>query len=136
VGNIFVTRIAANVLNDDVLGGMEYATGVTGAKLIVVMGHDSCGAVTGACKDVKLGHLTSLLEKIKPAVKEASREMKTHDCADSAFIDKIAEENVEDVMRAISRRSPVIRKLVEEGKVKIVGMMYDLNTGNVAILKD
>ena len=134
VGNIFVTRVAANVLNKDVLGGMEYATAAVGAKLIVVMGHDSCGAVTGACKGLKLGNLTSLFRKIRPAVKEAGREMKTHDCTDSAFIDRIAEKNVANVARAIPKKSPVIGKLVEDGRVKIVGAMYDLATGKVSIV--
>ena len=136
VGNIFVTRVAANVLSKDVLGGMEYATAVVGAKLILVMGHEGCGAVTGACNDVKLGNLTSLLKKIKPAVKEASEEMKTHDCANSVFIDKIAEDNVVDVVGAIPKKSSVIRELLKEKKVKIVGAMYDLDTGRVSIVSE
>jgi carbonic anhydrase len=135
VGNLFVTRVAANVLGDDILAGMEYATAIAGAKLIVVLGHDNCGAVTGACKDVKLGHLTSLLEKIKPAMKDAAGEMKTRDCADATFIDRIALENVADVVRAIPKRSPVIGKLVSEGSVKIVGVMYHLSTGKVSIIE-
>jgi len=130
-----VTRVAANVLSKDVLGGMEYATKVAGAKLIVVLGHDSCGAVTGACEDVKLGNLTSLLEKIRPAVKEASTLMKTHDCEDSDFIDRIAEDNVENVVRAIPKKSPVIKKLVREGRVMIVGAMYQLVNGEVTLVQ-
>ena len=136
VGNIFVTRVAANVLSKDILGGMEYSTAVAGAKLILVLGHEDCGAVTGACNDVKLGNLTSLLRKIRPAVKEASEEMKTHDCTNSAFIDRIAQDNVFDVVAAIPKKSSVIRKLLEEGKVKIVGAMYDLDTGKVSIVND
>jgi len=136
VGNIFVTRVAANVLSDDILGGMEYATAVVGARIVLVMGHEHCGAVKGVCKGVKLGHLTGLLQKISPAMQEASDEMKTRDCADSAFIDRIAEENVEDAVREIPKRSPVIKKLVDEGKVKIVGAMYHLGTGRVTIIDE
>lgn len=135
VGNIFVTRVAANVLGDDVLGGMEYATAAAGAKLIVVMGHDNCGAVTGACKDVKLGHLTQLLRKITPAVKDAREAMKTKDCADATFIDRIAQDNVARVVRAIPKKSSVIGKLVNDGSVKIVGAMYHLDTGKVSIVE-
>ncbi len=135
VGNIFVTRVAANVLNSDVLGGMEFATQVAGAKLIVVMGHDACGAVRGACEDVKLGHLTQLLAKIQPSIAQATKTVGKKDCNSEKFIDTAAADNVRNVVKMIPKESPVIRKLVKAGKVKIVGAMYDLETGEVAFFK-
>tara|TARA_R110000868_G_scaffold8205_3_gene42455 strand:+ start:44627 stop:45334 length:708 start_codon:yes stop_codon:yes gene_type:complete len=132
VGNIFVTRVAANVINPDVLGGMEYATAVTGSKLIVVMGHDSCGAVKGACDKVKLGHLTQLLDKIHPAIEQASKSMHTTNCKNPAYINTIAKDNVMNVVREIPEQSPIIKSLVKQGKIKIIGAMYHLDTGKVS----
>jgi len=134
VGNIFVTRVAANVINKDVLAGMEYATKVAGAKLIVVLGHQSCGAIKGACENVKLGHLTQLLDKIQPAIQQTEKTLGKKDCHDSHFIDLAAENNVKDVVANIPKESPVIQQLVNEHKVKIVGAMYDVSTGKVVFL--
>ncbi len=131
VGNIFVTRIAANVFDSDVLGGMEFSTKVAGAKLIVVMGHDACGAVRGACQDVKLGHLTALLAKVQPAIVQATKTLGKKDCNSEKFIDTAAADNVRNVVKMIPKESPVIRELIQEGKLKIVGAMYDLQTGKV-----
>lgn len=136
VGNIFVSRVAANVLNADVLGGMEFATQLAGAKLIVVMGHDSCGAVRGACQDAKLGHLTQLLDKVQPAIKEAKQQLGKVNCNSERFIDQAAKDNVEHVVNQIYQKSPVIRKLVEQGKVKIIGAMYHLKTGKVTFFDE
>jgi carbonic anhydrase len=134
VGNIFVTRIAANVINPDVLAGMEYATKVAGAKLIVVLGHQSCGAIKGACENVKLGHLTQLLNKVQPAIAQTEKTMGKKDCQSPHFADLAAENNVREVVASIPKESPVIRQLAEEHKVNIVGAMYEIATGKVLFL--
>lgn len=134
IGNIFVTRVAANVLSNEVLGGLEFATKVAGAKVIVVLGHDACGAVKGACQNVELGHLTGLLDKVQPAIQQAQKTLGKKDCNSEKFIDTAAADNVRLVVQQIQQRSPIIRQLVKEGKVKIVGAMYDLNTGKVNFL--
>ncbi len=136
IGDTFVTRVAGNIVNDDILGGMEFGTKLSGAKLIVVIGHTSCGAVRGACQQAKLGNLTGLLQKIKPAVSEASKKSKSHDCAQAEFIDEIAKDNVLMVMKQIQARSPIIKQLIAEGKVGIVGGMQDLSTGKVTFFED
>jgi len=136
VGNIFVTRVAANVLNSDVLGGLEFATAAAGAKLIVVLGHDSCGAVRGACENVKLGHLTQLLAKIQPAVKQATNAWGKKACGNPKFIDAIAADNVRNVVRQIPQESPIIAELIKEGKVKVIGAMYHLSTGRVTLVSN
>lgn len=135
IGNVFVTRVAANVIDHDVLAGLEYATKVTGAKLIVVLGHDSCGAIKGACDNVKLGNLTQLLNKIQPAIQQAKSITGKQDCNDTTFINLAAKENVINVVKLIPQKSPVIRQLVQEGRIKIVGAMYHLNTGKITFLK-
>lgn len=136
IGNIYVTRVAANVINKDVLGGMEYATAVTHAKLIVVMGHDSCGAIKGACQNVALGNLTQLLFKIQPAISQAKKTMGKQDCNNKQFINLAAEDNVKNIVELIPKESPVIAKLIQEHKVEVVGAMYDLDTGKVRFLQE
>ncbi|MCX7121954.1 MAG: carbonic anhydrase family protein [Gammaproteobacteria bacterium] len=133
-GNIFVTRIAANVLNHDVLAGMEYSTAIAGAKLIVVLGHDSCGAVKGACDKVTLGNLTQLLNKIQPAILDAQKTTGRKECVNPKFIDLAAVDNVRRVVSLIPQESPVIQKLLVSGKIKIVGAIYHLDNGKVSFL--
>ena len=135
IGNIYVTRVAASVINKDVLAGMEYATKVTGAKLIVVLGHQFCGAIHGACDNVKLGNLTQLLDKIQPAIQQTEKTLGKKDCHDSQFINLAAENNIKNVISEIPKESPVIQQLLNEHKVKIVGGMYNLSTGKVTFLK-
>ena len=131
IGDIFGVRVAGNVVNDDELGSLEYAVKV-GTKLIVVLGHTSCGAVKGALDDVKLGNLTGVLAKIKPAVAAAS----CSSSKDEACVTKVAEENVRQSMKAIREKSQFIAKNVDEGKVDLVGGMYDVATGKVTFLKN
>jgi len=126
-GNIFVSRIAGNVEDDNVLGGMEYATKVKGSKLIVVLGHSKCGAVKGAVDNAELGNLTQLVNQIKPAI--------TGDKSDpDKMLDETSRKNVKLQMESILKHSDVISALVKEGKVKIVGAYYDLNTGKVEFM--
>lgn len=132
IGNLFVTRTAANVINSGILGGLEFATKVSGAKLIVVMGHDSCGAIRGACENVKLGNLTSLLNKVQPAIDKTVTQYKKRECQNRQFINDAAKNNVLYVMKIIPKQSPVIRELMKTGQVEIIGAMYDLSTGRVS----
>jgi carbonic anhydrase len=127
IGNIFVIRVAGNVEDENVLGSMEYAVEHSGSKLIVVMGHNHCGAVTGAVKDIKLGNLTQLVEQIKPAIKS--------DPAKPETIDETAHNNVKLTMNDILNRSDIIRELVNDKKVAIVGAFYDIETGIVTFLE-
>ncbi|OGT39494.1 MAG: hypothetical protein A3F12_03010 [Gammaproteobacteria bacterium RIFCSPHIGHO2_12_FULL_38_14] len=136
IGNVFVARAAANVISDDVLGGLEFATQVSGAKLIVVMGHDACGAIRGACENVKLGYLTQLLAKIQPSIRQTTTNLGKKDCQSAQFINQAAAENVRHIVKMIPEKSQVIRQLVKEGKVKIVGAMYELHTGRVVFLNN
>ena len=130
IGDLFGVRIAGNVVNEDELGSLEYAVSVVGVKLLVVLGHTSCGAVKGAIDDAKLGNLTQLLAKIRPAVTAA----KCSDSKDAACVDKVAAENVRESMREIKERSPDLAAAIDGGKIKMVGAMYDLATGKVTLL--
>jgi len=135
LGDIFVARVAGNVLNDDILGSMEFATKVTGAKLIAVVGHTNCGAVKGAIDDVELGHLTGLLSKIRPAVNEVEAQDGKQGSKNLAFVDKVAAANVKRVVAEIRTRSKTLRDLIDAGKLKIVGGMYDISTGQVTFFE-
>ncbi len=132
VGDIFTVRLAGNVIDKDQLGGMEFATKIVGTKLIVVMGHTQCGAVIGACSNVKLGNLTQLLNKIKPAVEDVKSKQKNKiSCDDAKTIDKIAKQNVLNSIKQIKNTSPVVRDLLKNNKIMIVGAMHHLDTGKV-----
>lgn len=131
VGDVFVVRVAGNVVNDDELGSLEYAAHV-GTKLVVVLGHTGCGAVKGAIDKVKLGNLTGLLAKIRPAVEAAS----CSNSKDDACVTKVCEKNVLQSMKEISDKSPYLKKYLDEGRVKLVGAMYDLATGKVTFLEN
>ena len=128
IGDIFSVRVAGNVVNKDVLGSMEYACKVAGSKILVVMGHTKCGAVTAACKNVKLGNITTLLEKIKPAV-EAIR--KNDDELTAEQIEEVSFENVNVSIDRIRKESPILAEMEENGEIEIVGASYDVSTGLV-----
>ncbi len=131
IGSIFTIRVAGNVINKDVLGSMEYAADVIGAKLIVVLGHTNCGAMAAACKDVKFGNLTGLLQQIQPAVQTAKTATPSGGCKDKNFVDAIAKQNVINMIQQIPQKSSIIARLVKVKKVKIVGGIYDVSTGKV-----
>lgn len=126
LGDLFSIRIAGNVVDDDVLGSMEFGAKLAGAKLIVVMGHTGCGAVKGACNDAKLGKLTGLLEKIKPAVKQVEP-----GGAPQEFENRVSEKNVELSLSEIRGQSEILRTMEENGEIRIIGAMYDIATGEV-----
>lgn len=136
LGDIFSIRIAGNFLNDDILGSMEFACQVAGAKLVVVLGHSSCGAIKGACDHVEMGHLTGLLSHIQPAVDsvETPAEASERTSANAEFVEAVAFANVRRAVDAIPERSEVLRKLREQGAIDIVGGMYDVSSGAVDFL--
>jgi carbonic anhydrase len=130
LGDIFSCRIAGNILNEDILGSMEFACKVAGAKLIMVLGHSECGAIKGACNHVKMGYLTGLLKKIRVVVKEVSKSGKV-DPKSTDFIDLVSKENVKNVLKNVPKKSKIIRELVKNKKIIIVGAMYDVSSGKV-----
>ncbi len=130
LGDIFSCRIAGNILNEDILGSMEFACKVAGAKLIMVLGHSECGAIKGACNNVKMGNLTGLLKKIQVVVKKVSKigqvSVKSQD-----FVELVSKENVKNVLKNIPKKSKIIRDLIKDKKIIIVGAMYDISSGKV-----
>ncbi len=132
IGDIFNARIAGNIVNDDILGSLEFASKLAGAKLVVVLGHTSCGAIKGACDDAKLGNLTGLLDKIKPVVGQTALDI-TGDRSSKnyKFVELVAEANVKATVNNIRQKSPVLREMEQKGDIKIVGAMYDVKTGAV-----
>jgi carbonic anhydrase len=131
LGDVFSVRIAGNILNEDILGSMEFATKVVGSRIIVVLGHTKCGAVKGACDHIEMGNLTTLLNKIQPAVYEEKSVSDNRTSKNSEFVEKVATLNVQLTMERIRRESVIIRELEESGAIKIVGGMYDVDTGKV-----
>ncbi len=131
IGDIFSVRIAGNIVNEDILGSMEYACKVAGSKIVVVMGHSKCGAVTAACNHVELGNITALLDKIKPVVEAVNVEpANMHD----DVIEEVAHLNVELSINRIRQESPILAEMEENGEIEIVGAMYDVSTGLVEFL--
>ena len=133
IGDIFSARIAGNFVNDDILGSMEFACKLAGTKLIVVLGHTACGAVKGACDDAKLGKLTGVLEKIKPAVNSVSEpeDPSLRNSSNIEFVNKVAEKNVHLTIDKIKADSEVLSAMVKNNEIKIVGGMYDIQSGAV-----
>jgi carbonic anhydrase len=135
IGDIFVGRVAGNVENEDQLGSMEFATAAAGAKLVMVLGHEACGAVKGACDGVEMGNLTALLDKIEPAVEAVDGFEKSERTSKNPdFVAKVVEKNVRLTVADIRKRSSVLAGLEKEGKIKIVGAVYSLHDGSVTLL--
>ncbi len=132
IGDIFVARVAGNISNADIVASLEYACKVSGAKLIVVMGHNDCGAVNYAIKGVELGNITGLLAKIQPSVDEAKKDFKG-DCTykNFEFTNKVSKCNVKRTVGKILATSPILKEMLNKGEIKIVSAFYDLNTGRV-----
>ena len=135
IGDLFVARIAGNFVNSDILGSMEFACAASGAKLVFVLGHEYCGAVMGAIDKVELGNLTSLLKNISPAIDEVKGDHGERNSKNAAFVHRVAEQNVRRTLRRIREESPVLRDLEKDGKIKIVGGMYDMDTGVVEAIE-
>jgi carbonic anhydrase len=136
IGDVFVGRVAGNIENEDLLGSFEFATKVAGAKLLMVLGHEACGAVKGACDHAELGNLTALLEKIKPAIKavEADFPEDQRNSKNADFVNKVIEENVRVTIADIRKDSPILAEMEKAGKIKIVGAIYSLQNGEVKLL--
>ncbi|AUC74539.1 carbonic anhydrase family protein [Olleya sp. Bg11-27] len=133
LGDVFSVRIAGNFVNEDILGSMEFASKLAGTKVIVVLGHTSCGAIKGACDHVEMGNLTKLIQKITPAVNAVSepKDESLRTSKNLAFVDEVSKKNVELTIDRIHAESPILTEMEKSGEIKIVGAMYDVNTGAV-----
>lgn len=133
IGDVFVARVAGNFVNEDILGSMEFACKVSGSKLVLVMGHEHCGAVKAAVDDVKLGNITPMLSKIRPAVEsveyEGDRTSKNEE-----FVAKASASNVRNTIEQIRKNSPILKEMEENGEIKIIGAVYDMDDGSVDFL--
>ena len=136
IGDIFIARVAGNIINSDILGSMEYACKMSGSKLIVVMGHGQCGAIKSAIDDVKLGNITGLLNKIKPAVEQSKIKFQGEaTSSNEEFVDLVVHTNIELMMNEIRKNSPILKAMEDSGEIRIVGAMYDIHTGKVKFLE-
>lgn len=131
IGDIFNVRIAGNFVNDDILGSLEFACKVAGSKIIVVLGHTSCGAVKGACDNVQLGKLTGMLENLTPAINSVLGNYLDRSSNNAPYVQEVAENNVKLTVKAISDRSEILREMLEDGEITIIGAMYDVASGQV-----
>jgi len=133
IGDIFSARVAGNFVNEDILGSMEFACKLAGTKVILVLGHTACGAVKGACDDAKLGNLTAMLAKIKPAVNAVAQpqDQSIRNSGNIEFVNNVAEKNVHLTINRILDESPVLAEMAQNGEIQIVGGMYDIHTGGV-----
>lgn len=131
LGDIFSIRIAGNVINEDILGSMEFGCRLAGAKIIVVLGHTKCGAIKGACDHVEMGNLTSLLTKIRPAVDDEQTIKANRNSGNNEFVEKVAAINVNRSVKSIVERSPILKEMAEEGQIGIIGGIHDITTGIV-----
>ncbi len=132
IGDIFSARIAGNFATGEILGSLEFACKVAGARLVLVLGHSNCGAIMGACDDVRLGHLTGMLSYLKPAVEAVPAAEGGRSSENASFVQQVAEKNVDLTVRAIKEQSPVLREMWEQEEIAIVGAMYDVESGVVS----
>jgi len=135
IGDIFSGRVAGNVVDEDVLGSMEFACKAAGSKVVLVMGHTACGAIKGAIDEVKIGNLTALLAKIRPAVEATHYTAGERSAKNYGFVDAVARKNVSLTIANIREKSPVLRDLESGGSIKIAGSMYNLETGMVEFIE-
>lgn len=131
IGDLFVARVAGNFVNDDILGSLEFATKLAGAKLILVMGHTECGAVKGACDAAQLGLLTTTLANINPSVEAVQGDYTPRNSQNAAFVQAVADMNVRLTMEKLRERSVVLREMIDKGEIDLVGAMYDVGSGKV-----
>ena len=136
LGDIFSVRIAGNIINEDILGSMEFGCKVAGAKIIVVLGHAKCGAVKGACDHVEMGNLTALLTKIRPAVDDENTITENRNAGNPEFVERVAAINVKRTVHAIMERSTILKEMIEKGQIGIVGGTHDITTGAVNYFED
>jgi len=131
LGDVFSVRIAGNIINEDILGSMEFGCKVAGSKVIVVLGHTKCGAVRGACDHIEMGNLTALLTKIRPSVDDENTITENRNSSNPEFVEKVGAINVKRTVKAIMERSPILKEMIEKGEIGIVGGTHDITTGAV-----
>ena len=136
LGDVFSVRIAGNIINEDILGSMEFGCKVAGSKIIVVLGHTKCGAVKGACDHVEMGNLTALLTKIRPAVDDENSVIENRNSGNAEFVEKVSTINVKRTVHAIMERSTILKEMIEAGQIGIVGGTHDITTGEVTFYQD
>ncbi|NVO19781.1 MAG: carbonic anhydrase [Bacteroidetes bacterium] len=135
LGDIFSVRIAGNIINEDILGSLEFACKVAGSKMIVVLGHTRCGAVKSACDHIEMGNLTALLSKIQPAVFDEKTEIENRTSANESFVEKVTTINVKRTVQGIIQRSPILKGMIENGEIGIIGGTHDITTGQVTFFE-
>lgn len=136
LGDIFSIRIAGNIVNEDILGSIEFACKVAGSKFIVVLGHTKCGAVKGACDDVQMGNLTTLLSKLRPALEDEMVTLNERHSGNSQFVENVATINVHRTVVQILKQSPILNEMIENGEIGICGAMYNVESGNVEFYEE
>ena len=134
LGDIFSVRIAGNIINEDILGIMEFACKVAGSKIITVLGHSKCGAIKGACDHVEMGNLTALLSKIRPAIDDETTILENRHSGNPEFVEKVTIINVKRVMKAIEQRSSILKEMLDKGEIMLVGGIHDIKTVEVTFL--
>jgi len=135
IGDLFVARVAGNFVNTDILGSLEYACKVSGSKLIVILGHEHCGAIKSAIDDVKLGNITAMLEKIKPAVNNAGKGFTGDKTSkNKAFVENVCSHNIQHAIEEVRAKSPILKEMEDKGEIKIIGGLYRMETGSVEFL--
>lgn len=136
LGDVFSVRIAGNIINEDILGSMEFGCKVAGSKIIVVLGHTKCGAVKGACDHVEMGNLTALLTKIRPAVDEEQTTIQNRNSSNAEFVENVSTINVKRTVKSIMERSTILKEMIEKKQIGIVGGTHDISTGVVTFYQD
>lgn len=132
IGDVFVARVAGNIINEDILGSLEYACKVSGVKLVMILGHEHCGAISSAVKNTQLGNITQLLSKIQPAVKMAKETFKGEIAySNPDFLEAVCYQNVENGIKEVRKNSPILKKMEDNGEIKIIGGVYDMESGKV-----
>lgn len=136
LGDVFSVRIAGNIINEDILGSMEFGCKVAGSKIIVVLGHSKCGAIKGACAHVEMGNLTALLNKIQPAIYDEKTINDNRTADNEAFVEKVTEINIKRTVHAIMERSPILKDMIDSGQIGIIGGHHNISTGEVQFYDD
>lgn len=135
LGDIFSARIAGNIVNEDILGSMEFGCKIAGSKIIVVLGHTHCGAIKGACDHVEMGNLTALLSKIQPSVLAETTETK-RDSSNLSFVEKVTSINIKNTVNNILERSPILREMIHNSEIGLIGALHNISTGEVEFYED
>ena len=136
LGDIFSIRIAGNVINEDILGSMEFACKLSGSKLVVVLGHTKCGAIRGACNNLQMGNLSTLLNKIQPSVYYERTVTENRNAKNEEFVEKVCRIQVKRSIESIVHQSVIMREMIEKGKIGLIGAIYDVETGRVEFLEE